>query len=143
MKISTAEKKDHQQLITLWEASVRATHDFLSETDIQFLKPLILNEYLDAVTLKCIKDDSHNILGFLGVADANIEMLFVLPANRGQGIGTALTRYAIDKLAVVNVDVNEQNPQALGFYQSMGFKVTGRSPVDGQGKPFPLLHLSL
>ncbi|WDE14667.1 GNAT family N-acetyltransferase [Thalassomonas haliotis] len=135
-------KKDRQQLIILWEASVRATHDFLGQVDIQFLKPLILSEYLDAVTLKCSKDHHNNILGFLGVADAKINILFVRPANRGQGIGKALSRYAIDELAAVDLDVNEQNPQALAFYQQLGFKVTGRSPVDGQDKPFPLLQLS-
>ncbi|MGY0625916.1 MAG: GNAT family N-acetyltransferase, partial [Paraglaciecola chathamensis] len=41
------------------------------------------------------------------------------------------------------VDVNEQNPKALGFYQRIGFKVVGRSELDGQGKPYPLLHLAL
>ncbi|WP_281559322.1 acetyltransferase [Thalassomonas sp. RHCl1] len=143
MKIQAVAKEDHQELVDLWEASVRATHDFLSEADIQFLKPLILNDYLDAVTLRCIKDGSNTILGFLGVAEGNIEMLFVLPANRGQGVGKTLTRYAIEELAATKVDVNEQNPQALAFYQKLGFKVTGRSPLDGQGKPFPLLHLSL
>ncbi|WDD98832.1 GNAT family N-acetyltransferase [Thalassomonas actiniarum] len=143
MKIQTVVKEDHQELVDLWEASVRASHDFLSEADIEFLKPLILNDYLDAVTLRCIKDNSHTILGFLGIAGGNIEMLFVLPANRGQGVGKALTRYAIEELAATKVDVNEQNPQALAFYQKQGFKITGRSPLDGQGKPFPLLHLSL
>jgi hypothetical protein len=33
--------------------------------------------------------------------------------------------------------------QALDFYQHIGFSVTGRSPVDGQGKPYPLLHMVL
>jgi len=143
MNILSVEKKDHRELVELWQASVTASHDFLTQADIAFLKPLILNEYLDAVTLRCIKDASNKILGFIGVADANIEMLFILPDNRGQGIGQALTRYAIEKMGANKVDVNEQNPQALGFYQKLGFKVIGRSPLDGQGKPFPLLHLTL
>ena len=42
-----------------------------------------------------------------------------------------------------SVDVNEQNPQALGFYLRLGFVRHGRSPVDGSGKPFPILHLRL
>ena len=39
------------------------------------------------------------------------------------------------------VDVNEQNDDAVGFYASLGFSVVGRSPTDGGGRPFPLLHM--
>ncbi|PLX92501.1 MAG: GNAT family N-acetyltransferase, partial [Desulfuromonas sp.] len=62
---------------------------------------------------------------------------------RGKGIGALLVAYAINAQGATNVDVNEQNGQALGFYQHLGFSVTGRSPVDGQGKPYPLLHMAL
>jgi putative acetyltransferase len=37
--------------------------------------------------------------------------------------------------------VNEQNRSALAFYEHLGFERTGRSPVDGQGRPYPLIHL--
>jgi putative acetyltransferase len=143
MKIDNVSKNDYASLIIIWEDSVRATHDFLSEADIAHLKPLILEQYFDAVDLRCVKDDSGKILGFSGVAEYNIEMLFISPDCRGQGIGSLLTRYAMENQQATKVDVNEQNPQALGFYQQMGFKVVGRSPVDGQGKPFPLLHMAL
>ena len=39
------------------------------------------------------------------------------------------------------VDVNEQNQEALGFYKHLGYDIIGRSPLDGQGRPFPVLHL--
>jgi putative acetyltransferase len=39
------------------------------------------------------------------------------------------------------VDVNEQNPEARGFYERLGFTVVARSELDGTGRPFPLLHL--
>jgi putative acetyltransferase len=55
---------DYSEIVSVWEASVRATHDFLSEEDIQFFKPLILNQYLKAVSLACIKDIQGNIVGF-------------------------------------------------------------------------------
>lgn len=44
---------------------------------------------------------------------------------------------------MTTVDVNEQNTQAVGFYARAGFTVTGRSPVDDEGRPYPLLHLAL
>jgi putative acetyltransferase len=70
-------------------------------------------------------------------------MLFVLNEVRGQGIGTVLLQHAIEQLAATKVDVNEQNPQAVGFYQHMGFNIESRSPLDDMGKPFPILHMTL
>ena len=143
MNIETVEKADYLKLIEIWESSVRATHDFLVEEDLQALKPLILEQYFDAVELRCAKDAQGEILGFCGVHGGNIEMLFISPDARGKGIGTMLTANAIHELGASKVDVNEQNEQALGFYLHIGFKVIGRSPVDGQGKPYPLLHMAL
>ncbi len=134
---------DYEEIVEVWEASVRATHHFLSEADIQYFKPLILNEYLKAVHLLCVKDNFGKIIGFLGVREDSLEMLFLHPNARGQGIGTQLVNYAIQQLNIKKVDVNEQNPDALGFYQHVGFVVTGRSETDGLGKPYPILHLRL
>jgi putative acetyltransferase len=143
MRIDLVNKEDYLELITVWEASVRATHDFLNEEDISFLKPLILEHYFDAVELTCVRNDQGKILGFSGIADCKIEMLFVAPESRGQGIGSALCKHSISKNNVTEVDVNEQNPAAIKFYEHLGFRTIGRSPVDGQGKPFPLLHMKL
>lgn len=143
MNIEIVEKADHFKLIEIWEASVRATHEFLAEDDLQALKPLILEHYFDAVDLRCAKNSHGEIQGFCGVHDGNIEMLFIAPEARGKGIGAMLAVHAIKEQGAARVDVNEQNEQALGFYQHIGFAVTGRSPVDGQGKPYPLLHMAL
>jgi len=143
MRIERADKKNHLVLIDIWEASVRATHNFLSEENIVALKPLILEQYFDAVDLKCVKSQSDKILGFCGVHDDNIEMLFVSPEFRNLGVGSLLTNHAIKIQGATKVDVNEQNIQALGFYEHKGFKVVRRSPLDGQGNPYPLLHMEL
>lgn len=143
MNIENVEKTEHLKLIEIWEASVRATHDFLSEDDLQELKPLILEQYFDAVDLKCAKTNNGEILGFCGVHDGNIEMLFISPNARGKGVGSLLASHAINNQGARKVDVNEQNDQALGFYRHIGFSVIGRSPLDGQGKPYPLLHMEL
>lgn len=143
MQIESAGKAEHQQLIEIWEASVRATHDFLAERDLVELKPLILEQYFMAVDLSVARNGEGNILGFCGVSDGHIEMLFVAPAARGTGVGTSLARHAISAQGAIRVDVNEQNEQALGFYEHLGFAVIGRSPLDGQGKPYPLLHMRL
>lgn len=143
MNIDNVKKNEHLKLLEIWEASVRATHDFLKEEDLQELKPLILEQYFDAVDLRCAKNSQGEILGFCGVHDGAIEMLFISPDARGKGVGSLLATHAIKEQGVTKVDVNEQNEQAKGFYLHIGFSVIGRSAVDGQGKPYPLLHLAL
>ncbi|WP_127019284.1 acetyltransferase [Flagellimonas beolgyonensis] len=142
-KIDIVQKSEYETLVDLWEASVRATHHFLKEEDIHYFRPLVLNTYLDAVELRCARNKQGKILGFLGVAEQNLEMLFIHPENRGMGIGKKLLDYAIIALEVQKVDVNEQNEQALGFYRNQGFEVVGRSALDGSGKPYPILHMKL
>jgi len=143
MKVETTTSADYLELIAVWESSIRASHSFLSEEDIAFLKPLILEQYLDAVDLRIVKDEFDNVIGFIGVAEQNVEMLFVSAEHRHKGIGALLLKNAIKNQAAKKVDVNEQNPDAVGFYKALGFDVIARSPLDGQGKPFPLLHMQL
>jgi len=143
MQIDTATKNDYLKLIEVWESSVRATHDFLDEENIKSLKPLILEHYFDAVDLRIAKNEFNKITGFIGVAEQNVEMLFISPDHRNKGIGSLLLKNAIKNQDARKVDVNEQNPDAVGFYEHLGFSIIGRSPLDGQGKPFPLLHIVL
>lgn len=141
--ISKVSKSDYSSILRVWEASVRATHHFLTDDDIEYYKPLILNHYLDAVELRCSKNKNNEIVGFLAVADCNLEMLFIHPNQRGMGIGKTLLEFAVNSLKVTKVDVNEQNDQAVGFYKHFRFHVIGRSPQDASGKDFPILHMEL
>lgn len=133
----------YTEMLDVWENSVRATHDFLSEDDIEFFKPIIIEQAFPAVTLRCVKNEDGAIQGFVGILDAKIEMLFILNEARGQGLGKVLLQCAIEQLGANKVDVNEQNPQAVDFYKHMGFRVESRSPLDDMGKPFPILHMEL
>ena len=142
MKIETITSEDYAELLLIWEDSVRATHKFLTEEDIESFKPMIMEQAFPAVELRCVKENDM-ILGFVGVYEAKVEMLFLRDTARGKGIGRALLDYAVDVLGCDKVDVNEQNPQAVGFYEHYGFKVIARSPLDDSGKPFPILHMNL
>lgn len=130
------------ELLDVWESSVRATHHFLTDQDIEGFKPMIMEQAFPNVTLRCVKNESDAILGFVGVNDSKIEMLFISDPARGKGVGSLLLHYAIKELGANKVDVNEQNPLAVGFYEYKGFKVDSRSPIDDMGKPFPILHMS-
>lgn len=142
-QICKVNKHDYLELIDVWEKSVRKTHDFLPDDEIRQLKVLILDKYFDAVILKQIKNAEDKIIGFSGVADHKVEMLFVAPPAQGQGVGSVLLNYAIKHQEVTKVDVNEQNPRAKEFYNKMGFHVVSRSDIDGQGKPYPILHMEV
>jgi putative acetyltransferase len=142
--LDTPQKEDHPQLLAIWEASVRATHHFLLDSDIEYFRNTIRDDQLfDQVKLTVVKDAAHTILGFIGVAEKNLEMLFLHPDAIGKGIGKLLLRHAINVLKITKVDVNEQNETALRFYERFGFKVVLRSPLDSTGRPYPILHLQL
>ena len=143
MIIRQANAADYPPLLDLWLRSVRATHHFLQASDIDALLPQLRDVYLPAVELWVAVDTEDRPLAFIGLNETHVEMLFIDPDLRGQGIGRALLDYARDSRDPLSVDVNEQNPQAVGFYLHYGFVQTGRSPLDGEGRPFPLLHMSL
>ncbi len=129
------------ELLAVWEKSVRSSHHFLQEEDIEYFKPLIRNQYLPAVNLFVIRDDRGNIDAFMGLSDDMLEMLFVLPEKQGKGYGGALVDYAVNKCGIYKVDVNEDNVQAYRFYLKMGYEAIGRDELDSTGKPFPIVHM--
>ncbi|SHF41689.1 GNAT family N-acetyltransferase [Pedobacter caeni] len=134
-------KTDYLQLEKIWESAVSNTHHFLKKEDFLYYKEQ-LPVYFDHVKLLGF-EDADSLIGFLGVADGNLEMLFIHHDYRGKGIGKKLAGYAINHLKVTKVDVNEQNEQAVGFYKHIGFRILDRSEVDGQGKEYPILHMGL
>ena len=131
------------RLVEVWEASVRATHHFLSESDIQFFKPLVQKGLPEVEELYCARDMEGAIVAFLAVVDGKMEALFVHPEWHRAGLGRRLATYAVEDLGATKVDVNEQNEQAIAFYRHLGYEVVGRSELDSTGKPFPLLHMRM
>ena len=52
-------------------------------------------------------------------------------------------QYGIDNFDIKEVTVNEQNPNAVVFYEHIGVKPYKRTDVDEQGRPFPLIYMRL
>ncbi|MER3477191.1 MAG: GNAT family N-acetyltransferase, partial [Leptolyngbya sp. ERB_1_2] len=144
MNIRSAVPEDHLALLDIWLGSVQKTHQFLTETDIQTLLPTV-RDYLALPNLDLwvLCTDDGRAIGFMSLAESSIEALFIAPDWLRCGGGRALLAHA---RAVpgrpLRVDVNKQNSEAVQFYRASGFSVVGRSSTDGQGRPFPLLHLS-
>lgn len=139
--IRKIEETDYPRLIEIWESAVLNTHDFLKEEDFLYYKKQ-LPVYFQYVTLLGFEQEGV-LVGFMGIAKGNLEMLFVDNDCRRTGIGKKLIAYAIANLHVTKVDVNEQNTQAVGFYKYMGFNILRRSKLDGEGKEYPILHMQL
>lgn len=129
-----------EQVMRVWENAVRGSHDFLTEQGIVTLRNQVRDQWLPAVTLWGVLSSNDQLAGFMGCSDTAIEMLFVAPEWQGHGIGRTLIDHALAS-GHQTVDVNEQNPSALAFYQQMGFIVERRSSHDSQGQPFPILHM--
>ncbi len=126
----------------MWEGSVRATHLFLSESEIVRLREYVPQALL-AVEVLVVAQKGGAPAAFMGIEDGSLEMLFIAPQERGKGLGRQLLRYGIDCFGVNRLAVNEQNPQARGFYERMGFRVCRRTELDEQGYPYPLLYMEL
>ena len=131
-----------EQLLDIWEGSVKATHLFLSENEIEGIKKYVPQALTEVSNLIIIENEDQFPVGFMGIEDQHLEMLFISPEERGKGLGTELLKYGIEQYSVNDLAVNEQNPLAKGFYEHMGFKVYKRTANDEQGNPYPLLYMS-
>lgn len=142
MWIRPSTPTDRDALLDIWLRSVRVTHTFLSESDIEGLLPAV-RDYLSSPgsELWTLCSDPEVPIGFMGLAGNNVESLFVAPEHARRGGGRLLLEHARKLKGPLRVDVNEQNPEAVRFYEANGFHLIGRSPVDDAGRPFPLLHL--
>ena len=131
-----------QELLQVWEKSVRATHLFLSDEEVKAIKNYVPQALSGIAHLLIAENETGRPVAFMGVEDGVLEMLFIAPEERGQGLGKQLIRCGIKNYGVERLAVNEQNPQAKGFYEHMGFQVYKRTETDEQGNPYPLLYMN-
>ena len=146
MRIVEIEKRTSiliKQLLKIWESSVRETHLFLSDNEIKRIAdyvPLALNNINHLVI---VEDDNYQPVAFMGIEKERLEMLFVSPHEMKKGLGKSLIQFGIKNYQLKELTVNEQNPQAKGFYEHLGFHVYKRTETDEQGNPYTLLYIKL
>lgn len=128
-------------LVALWEASVRATHHFLAESDVGRIRLQVREALTGVAELFVASDAEGRPLAFAGAEGDSLEMLFVRPDSFGRGIGGELLERAVTACGVVRLCVNEDNPRAADFYRRRGFATVGRREVDDMGNEFPLLMM--
>ena len=142
LKIRMSRPGEGAQVIAIWKSSVDATHSFLTADDHIEIEKEVVCFFSETPVWVAVNSDDQP-LGFMFLHEGHMEALFIDAAARGQGVGKLLLLHALSIYPRLSIDVNEQNQQAIGFYQRMGFKVSGRSALDSQGRAYPLLHLGL
>lgn len=141
MKYKQATSDDYEVILTLWEKSVFATHDFVKAEDLQEIKNEIPS-YLPQLDIQLWYVDDV-IIGFSSINKTQLEMLFLDPNEIGKGYGSQILNVLINNFKVDTVDVNKDNKQAKAFYLKHGFIAIGETETDSAGRPYPILHLKL
>lgn len=146
MKIINVEDRNTiliKQLVKVWKDSVKETHLFLSDVEINNIQNYI-PQALENISHLIIAENENGVpIAFMGIEEQKLEMLFIAPKERGHGLGKKLIEYGIKQHSINELGVNEQNPQARGFYEHMGFQVYKRTETDEQGMPYPILYMKL
>lgn len=131
------------ELLEVWEDSVKATHTFLSNKEIENIKEYVPQALKNVAHLVIMENENHKTIAFMGIENNKLEMLFIKNSERGKGLGKQLLTYGIENYNVNELAVNEQNLVAKGFYEHMGFRVYQRNELDDQGNSYPVLYMKL
>ncbi len=132
-----------EQLFEVWDKSVGETHLFLSDSEIKNIAQYIPQALNSIAHLIIAVNNEKKPVAFMGIEKRKLEMLFISPQYRGQGLGKQLLHYGMENYSINELGVNEQNPQAKSFYEHMGFQVYKRTDTDEQGNPYPILYMRL
>lgn len=138
IRLSTS--RDIDAVVEIWRRAVDATHAFLTPEDRAAIDAEV-SEFFPEITFHLAVDQNDSPLALMYLDNGHMEALFVDPTCHGRGIGKSLVQAALAVAPNLTTDVNEQNIGALAFYEAIGFERTGRSELDGQGRPYPLVHL--
>lgn len=137
-------------LTSVWRRSVDATHGFVLKKHLDEFEAIV-PEALLAVPVLFVAEVfvEDNVgggalvpAGFAGTDGESLEMLFVDAVYRGCGIGGHLLAAAMAE-GVRTTTVNQENAQAVGFYEHAGFVTTARCEHDPMGLPYPILTMRL
>ncbi|WP_233968981.1 acetyltransferase [Pectobacterium polaris] len=140
LKIRSSTKQDIPHILEIWCKAVDATYYFLAVKDRSAIEKE-LAVFFPTVELTLACESTGQPIGFMYLHDGHMEALFIDPDYHGQGVGKALVHTALSQYSRLTTDVNEQNAQAMEFYEHIGFERVGRSEFDSQGRPYPLIHL--
>jgi putative acetyltransferase len=143
VKIRQSRPDEWEKLLGIWRRSMAATHHFISPHHMAEIDRLVAQDYFPKKSFLVAVDRDDSPVAFMHLENGHLRSLFVDAAHRGQGVGRQLVEHALSLTPNLTVEVNEQNDQARAFYERLGFVQTGRTEIDQNGRPYPLLLLKL
>lgn len=111
-----------KELTALWRHSVAQTHTFLTVKDIDEIENYV-PQALKKVKHLIVAKNKNSYLGFIGIEQHRLEMLFLDPQYIGQGIGRQLLDFVKQKNHRLQLTVYEKNTSAVAFYKQNGFTI--------------------
>ena len=97
IEVKDRNEKLVNNLMEIWEDSVKATHLFLSQEEIQKIKKYVQQALTEVKNLVIFENERNIPIAFMGIEDKKLEMLFIKNRERGKGYGKSLLKYGLDK----------------------------------------------
>lgn len=140
IEIRSAGEADFDVLTEIWEHGARSTHHFMDDDDFAEARPVIRDRLLPSMDVSVAEVDGAPV-GFIGMRESHVVLLYLEPDHTRRGIGSALLRH-VDRAGPLSVEVYEGNTDGMAFYRHGGFVESRRLPTDTFGRPFPVVHLT-
>ena len=75
------------ELVEILEDSVRATHTFLANEEIEKIKEYVPQALKEVAHLIIIENENNIPIAFMGIEGTKLEMLFIKNSERRKGLG--------------------------------------------------------
>lgn len=118
--IRPSSDSDIDTIMDIWLTSNREAHAFVPAAYWQQNFASVKEAILKAEVY--VAEESGQVAGFLGLVGNYIAGLFVKQQARDRGIGADLLKHVQSLQDTLELDVYQENPRAVAFYQNHGFQ---------------------
>ncbi|WP_199824858.1 GNAT family N-acetyltransferase [Collinsella provencensis] len=125
---------DLPAVMQIWlETNIQA-HDFIPQEYWTGNFELVKDMLPQAEIYVHVNDTTHQIDGFIGLADEYIEGIFVQKDTQSHGVGRQLLEYAKQLKPRLSLHVYQENHRAVRFYQREQFTIESEGVDDATGQ---------
>ena len=118
-------------LLDIWERSVRVTHLFLSDGEIESIKEYVPQALMGVENLTVAENEDGRPVAFMGTESGTLEMLFIAPEERGKGLGKRLLRHGIAHLGLYNKSWGKEQKSGQSKPNQVKWKCKNPQPEEG------------
>lgn len=125
--------EDADAVVRCWRKASDLAHPFLSRAFLEQEASNVRNIYLARAETWVTEIDGA-VVGFIALIDNDIGGLFLDPEHHGRGLGRAMVDKAVAEKGTLRVEVFEANRIGRRFYDTYGFRETGRYVHEATGQ---------